>query len=207
MKNVVTLLILLGAFKACTAQQEHKHKDSKDYPGHIIEDALIDNTVSKSATTLHGAVVLGDLLKVQEFIDEQGVDVNAQDTSLDTPLKLATQGKHYAVAQYLLQNRADANTEDQIGKVPLSYVAAFVDKDSRKLFAKLLIHNGASITKAGFEVGSPLYSEQTIDEFIGYEEATHEGRKSIKTMMNFNFTKKKNWLDKCLDRCKECTIL
>ena len=97
---------------------------------------------------LHFAAGDGDLDKVKELVAE-GYDVNLFDRDISlTPLHNAVRGEYFAVSQYLLENGANVNAqeEEKIGETPLGDVAATCSFE----MAELLILAGADPTIPGW---------------------------------------------------------
>ena len=107
---------------------------------------------------LHEAAELGDLSQVRLLL-AQGVDVNAKDTGLFTPLHGAVTYGHEEVVKVLIENGADVNAKDTGGFTPL-HVAAVRGFDK---VADILIQHGAEIDARNNEMDTPLDKATRFD--------------------------------------------
>jgi ankyrin repeat protein len=89
---------------------------------------------------LHRAADEGDLLEMKKLVSI-GLDVNLFDDLARTPLHYAVQAGHYKAAQWLLDNKAgvNANDEKKIGETPLCFA---VQGDYPEM-VELLLQQGA----------------------------------------------------------------
>ncbi|MDT8302269.1 MAG: ankyrin repeat domain-containing protein [Sedimentisphaerales bacterium] len=71
-----------------------------------------------TTTTLHEAVLIGNLKRIQSLISS-GSDVNAKDEYGDTPLHKAVSCGFSNVAELLIDNGADINARNDAGETPL----------------------------------------------------------------------------------------
>jgi Ankyrin repeats (3 copies)/Ankyrin repeat len=117
------------------------------------------------STPLHSAVHRGDLEMVQVLL-EFGVDVNAQNSNLLTPLIFASTGygDHLRVARLLIEQGADPNSRDWRGFTPLHHAL----ERSRIEMACILIEHGASVEVKDNNGRTPLdiASEEQREEII-----------------------------------------
>ena len=111
--------------------------------------------LAKVATisSIHVAVQLGDLEKVEVFL-EQGADVNRQTSDFHaTPLDRAVSAGFRDIAELLIENGADCGKADKNGFTPLHTSAkqGYID------IAKLLIENGADCERMDKNGFTPLH--------------------------------------------------
>ena len=102
-----------------TNKQKVKENDAK-----IVNEVEInekENYIQKYP--LHYAVSQGDLEKVEEFLQDQVVEVDARDHNTFTPLHIAVGQNHWAIVIKLLQNGADPNAKDDEGSTPMHLAA------------------------------------------------------------------------------------
>lgn len=106
---------------------------------------LVQLLVAKGAeiSTIHLAAYLGDVTKVEGFI-EKGVDVNiARGPKDDTPLHYAVKSRSGSVdvIKLLVDSGADVNARNTSGDTPLHYAAKYDRKD----IFQLLVSKGADV--------------------------------------------------------------
>jgi len=70
------------------------------------------------AHKIHWVALEGDSDKVQQLIDEEGVDVDVRDADGRTPLEWAAVSGKTNVVQLLLHKRADPSARDSIRQTP-----------------------------------------------------------------------------------------
>jgi ankyrin len=95
--------------------------------------------IGQSSSWSDGAAHASDPVQVQELLDS-GVDVNTKYRNGETMLHAAAVG-NYDVAWLLIENNADVNAKDAVGRIPLHEAAMWGDKD----VTLLLLKNGANV--------------------------------------------------------------
>ncbi|MFC1652081.1 ankyrin repeat domain-containing protein [Planctomycetota bacterium] len=125
---------------------------------------IVEVFVSHGAdiSTLHMAVVMGDLARVRSLVG-QGVDVNAKDELGKTPLFWAISLRQIKVVDLLITQGADVNAKTQDGQTPL-YIA--VIRGSREVM-EMLIANGAEVTSQIVTLAVRSKHEEIVDLFLG----------------------------------------
>jgi len=105
-----------------------------------IMELLIANGAEVS--TIHTAVMIGDLTKVKAFL-EKGTDVNSKGWSGRTALHIAAREGHKEIVELLLANGADVN----IGERYFNRIAAeFAMAKGHDEIVKLLVSKGSNIS-------------------------------------------------------------
>jgi len=97
---------------------------------------------SSSVSELHAAVMRGELNLVSQFI-ERGINVDARDPVLNTPLMIASRFGHFHIVEYLVDQQAQINTINRNGDTPLIW--ACTEKGGDPKVVDLLLNNGAMI--------------------------------------------------------------
>lgn len=105
--------------------EEHGGIGSNSSSEHTDESLITNNESNNSEADASAIVELiyaaseGDLQAVQRMV-ARGVDLNAADYDLRTPLHLAAAEGHEHVVQYLLDHGVPPSPEDRWGKTPLA---------------------------------------------------------------------------------------
>ncbi|KAG8688550.1 hypothetical protein FRC09_012856 [Ceratobasidium sp. 395] len=116
--------------------------------------ARADTTVTKNIWIAAGD---GDLARVKELIEEQGMSPNAPDDVIGyTPMHAAASYGHLNILEYLIEKGGDVNVTDEEGDTPL-YAAESVT------VAQFLFEHGAQVDVKNFEDISP--AEATEEDF------------------------------------------
>lgn len=92
------------------------------------------------AAEIHDAVADGNLAKVQALIEKNPALVGLRDDNGGTPLHEAARKGHLAIAEYLLDQKADPSARDRSNLTPLKLATGYGRKD----VADLLQKRGAS---------------------------------------------------------------
>ncbi|MEW5837532.1 MAG: ankyrin repeat domain-containing protein [Pseudomonadota bacterium] len=102
---------------------------------------------------LLNAAKAGDLAQVKALLQGGEVEVNVIDSFQTTPLMMAVDNRHLAVADFLLQHGADIHLDNKYGYTPL--MQAVMRNDTEMV--KLLLDRGARIDQHNFYTGlTPL---------------------------------------------------
>ena len=97
-------------------------------------------------TALHHAAHCGSKRVLKIILESrQEKDVNATDSSLQTPLHIAAMGGRKEIGSLLLNYGADINAKNKCERTPL-YVAVYENKED---FVEMLIKRGAFIDREG----------------------------------------------------------
>ena len=102
--------------------------------------------------SLHAAAYIGDLQKVEKFIDD-GADVDTKDQNGQTALHHAARAGEMEMVEFLIAKGADVNAKDKRSLAPLHVAAAHGHKD----VTALLIDNDADINSEGRWGYTPIY--------------------------------------------------
>ena len=103
-----------------------------------------DFKTTEGHSLLHCAVIFNCFDVVCFLLEEcSGIDVNATDIDLHTPLHVAYLYGHIQIAEYLIQHGADVYAVDTDGCMPYEYIAGHPDliKDSEHFHNKRRIHH------------------------------------------------------------------
>ena len=85
----------------------------------------------------------GDLAKIKQLVEQQGVDVNAKDSSTGgTALMYASYSGHLEIVKYLISKGADVNAKSDNGSTAL--IVASGEKGHLEV-VKYLVSKGADI--------------------------------------------------------------
>ncbi|KAG8743386.1 hypothetical protein FRC12_015061 [Ceratobasidium sp. 428] len=116
--------------------------------------ARADTTVTKNIWIAAGD---GDLARVKELVEEQGMSPNAPDDVIGyTPMHAAASYGHLNILEYLIEKGGDVNVTDEEGDTPL-YTAESVT------VAQFLVEHGAQVDIKNSEDISP--AEATEEDF------------------------------------------
>jgi len=96
----------------------------------------------KKGEMIHNAAAAG-FLKNVKFFKEYGVEIDAKDTFLQTPLHFASFFGKFEVVKYLVENGADINSQHNDGNTPLHEAAL----GNHINVVKYLVDCGAKIVK------------------------------------------------------------
>lgn len=122
----------------------------------IIHDdfnqAANDNAPDPDAMLLQAAEE-GNLAAVKKWLGK-GADINAPDSSNNTPLHLAVRGGHEEVVEYLISKEADLTITNSLGRNPLT-VALREHKNDKIVLA--LIEAGAPLDKTDMHGSTAAY--------------------------------------------------
>jgi len=147
-------LVPLKCFQPITAYTESREKAWKDSIANgrinriraLAEDGLPAVIDDNGGTPLHYAAGYGNL-KIIDFLLACGVDINAQNTSGDTPLHYAMRQEaeylDFDVVRILLKNSANLNAVNKSKRTPLDVAIESERADAN--FVELLILHGAKI--------------------------------------------------------------
>ncbi|HUU19757.1 MAG TPA: ankyrin repeat domain-containing protein [Sedimentisphaerales bacterium] len=150
-KEVAQLLIAKGADVNAKDTRGRTPIDLAINQGRKVMAKLL---ASKSGdVSLHTAAYIGDLQRVEKFIDD-GANVDAKDQKGQTALHYTAKAGQIAVAKLLIANGADVNAGEW---TPLQE-AAYCSKD----MVEFLIAKGANINASGW---SPLHSALDAGRF------------------------------------------
>jgi len=106
----------------------------------IIVPALAQGDMSQMSSSLHQAVVDGDLDLVKSLISK-GADVNLRNRMSWTPLHTAIRNRQKAIVEWLIDKGADVNAKDGRGQTPLHFAIDTSQKD----VVERLIEKGADV--------------------------------------------------------------
>jgi ankyrin repeat protein len=95
---------------------------------------------------LLNAAKAGDLVQVQALVSAGNVDINVVDSFQTSPLMMAVDNRHLAVAEFLLQNGADIHLDNKYGYTPLMQT---VMRNDPKMVS-MLLDKGAKIDQKNF---------------------------------------------------------
>jgi len=95
---------------------------------------------------LLNAAKAGDLTQVKALVSASDVDINVIDSFQSSPLMMAVDNRHLAVAEYLLQNGADIHLDNKYGYTPL--MQAVMRNDAKMV--SMLLDKGAKIDQKNF---------------------------------------------------------
>ena len=98
---------------------------------------------------------------VEHLIAVDSQDVNSRGGSHTTPLHAASLKGHLEVASLLLENGADPNSRDHVGRIPLHRVSQggqLVMVQSSLEIARLLVKSGAAVNATDDEGWTPLHA-------------------------------------------------
>jgi len=95
---------------------------------------------------LLNAAKAGDMAQVKALVNAGDVDINVIDSFQTSPLMMAVDNRHLAVAEYLLQNGADIHLDNKYGYTPL--MQAVMRNDPKMV--NLLLDKGARIDQKNF---------------------------------------------------------
>jgi len=155
-RDIVEIVVSKGAD---VRAKDYVGRTPLDYAMEDHED-LVDLLTAKGATAapvsaLHVAAREGDLEKVKRLIEE-GADINAKDTALETPLSLAIiSEKNNDLVKFLIAKGADVNAKTRLGGYLILHVAC---GSSPLDVIELLIAKGADVNaKAPVGGFTPLH--------------------------------------------------
>ncbi|MGD9888172.1 MAG: ankyrin repeat domain-containing protein [Halothiobacillaceae bacterium] len=95
---------------------------------------------------LLNAAKAGDLTQVKTLLETGDVDINIIDSFQTTPLMMAVDNRHLAVAEYLLQHGADIQLDNKYGYTPM--MQAVMRNDPKMV--NMLLDKGAKIDQKNF---------------------------------------------------------
>ena len=95
---------------------------------------------------LLNAAKAGDLTQVKTLLETGDVDINIIDSFQTSPLMMAVDNRHLAVAEYLLQHGADIQLDNKYGYTPL--MQAVMRNDPKMV--NMLLDKGAKIDQKNF---------------------------------------------------------
>ena len=113
------------------------------------------------AEPLYYAALCGFRGLVEHLIAVDSQDVNSRGGSHTTPLHAASLKGHLEVASLLLENGADPNSRDHVGRIPLHRVSQggqLVMVQSSLEIARLLVKSGAAVNATDDEGWTPLHA-------------------------------------------------
>jgi hypothetical protein len=115
---------------------------TKRYPKKV-SDAGVRPDAEDRSRALIDAVSKGNREKI-ELLIAQGADVNARDSSGNTPLMLAARSGHSEIVQFLIARGADVHMKDNLGNTPLIDSARYASEFALKVI-EILIAEGADV--------------------------------------------------------------
>mmetsp|Transcript_40361 Transcript_40361/g.128263 ORF Transcript_40361/g.128263 Transcript_40361/m.128263 type:complete len:171 (-) Transcript_40361:41-553(-) len=92
-------------------------------------------------STLHEAARAGNISRMNDFLDEENVDVDAKDELGRTPLHYVAESGEAAAGALLVECDATVNIADQDGNTPLHITAIH----NRRLVTSMLLWGGAEV--------------------------------------------------------------
>lgn len=131
----------------------------------------VDASDKRGNTGLHWAVRYGQTQVIRLLVDKYSANVNAQNADGETPLHLAIREGRDDIAQYLLQNNADANIAALDGTYPLHSAAA----NNRLELARMLVQYGAWLECEDMESETPLFYAVRENQLSMVEWLLHRG--------------------------------
>lgn len=105
-----------------------------------IREKVNDFSPEDGRTLLTRAAFGAPIEYIRFLVEELGADVNTADRDKITPLMEAAASENYEVIKYLIDNKADVNTQNKLGADSLTIALASGDAS----FATLLLENGAN---------------------------------------------------------------
>ncbi|KMZ56706.1 putative protein S-acyltransferase 23 [Zostera marina] len=94
-----------------------------------------------SVTDVFTASYYGDLAKLRDFVEDQGLSVMSPDMNGNYPLQWASLNEFPSIVQFLIDKGADVNTEDNMKQTALHWAAVRGSISA----ADVLLRNGARI--------------------------------------------------------------
>jgi len=116
-----------------------------------IIPAIGKENETDTATSLHQAIINGDIDKVRSIL-ESGVDINVRDSQKWTPLHTAVNNQKNDIVQLLLDKNADVNLINNRGEAPMHLAV----KSGQKNVVELLIAKGADVNAIDARFNNPL---------------------------------------------------
>ncbi|MDP1724115.1 MAG: ankyrin repeat domain-containing protein [Alphaproteobacteria bacterium] len=125
-----------------------RHSSSEAFFYLLDKGASVEYKGSQGENLLHKMVNSNNKLDIIRFLIEQkGFDIHQTDNQGNTVLHYAAQNGYLPHIQYLLQNDAKANVENNFGQTPLHALLGSMNYNIDGLLAttKLLLSNGADL--------------------------------------------------------------
>lgn len=116
--------------------------------------AVLGLAFSAGADEIHDAVRSGDLEKVKALVLRHAECLNSPDQNQKTPLHLALESGHEAIARYLIGQGADINLKDKDKNSPLHNASYLGNLEIMDL---LLKKGSASLNEGNFRGQTPLH--------------------------------------------------
>ena len=91
------------------------------------------------------------------LLQQLGVDVNARDKHLDTPLHFASSSGHSEIALALLDHGANVNAHNSDGQTPLHRVTLHTGGEFPHQLAQVLLEHGADVNARDKDQATPLH--------------------------------------------------
>jgi len=116
--------------------------------------AILVVALSARADEIHEAVQSGNLKKVKALVQRNAEWLNSPDQNKKTPLHLALESGHAAIARYLVDQGADINLKDKDKNSPI-HNAAYLG--NLEIVDLLLKKGAASLNEGNFRGQTPLH--------------------------------------------------
>jgi ankyrin repeat protein len=132
-----------------------------DIDHHWIGPMSTIHPTGPEALPLYYAALCGFRGLAEHLITAHSQDVDSRGGSHTTPLHVASVKGHLDVASLLLENGADPNSRDHLGRAPLHRVSQggqLVTVESSLEIARLLVNSGANVNATDDEDYTPLHA-------------------------------------------------
>ena len=152
-----------------------------DIDRHWVQSMSSIHPTQPNAVPLYYASLCGFRGLVEHLIAAHSSDVNTRGGSHRTALHAASVKGHFEVASLLLENGANPNSRDDLGRAPLHRVSQggpLVMAQSSLEVARLLVNSGADVNVTDNENWTPLHAAARSGYREIAERSTHIWRKS-----------------------------